>query len=192
MDIPLVLSERGRGPEGPKRLVYSIPLWYRLLMGGIAAVLLGSILVPEGEPGILAWVILAIVLLGALYEESWILDAEKRVMEHRFGLLLLPFKADLPFDRIEGFRIDRFVRGAVAGGEEDRAGVEAEAGEGRGQGAIFGARFFSPKKAYVRFLADDAEGKAWVIDTLPAKRATGLESRARRMAAFAGRPLEGL
>ena len=185
MDIPLVLKS---GREG--RLVYSIPLWYRLSMIVMAAVLVAAAFASGGAPGPLGWAALVLAILAALYEERWILDPGAGLLRHRFGLLVLARSVALPFDRIEAFRLRSFVRGSVPGsGEEaaikrdalasadDRGDASAEAKSGRRR----------HKKTYVSLVCDDLEGGGLVLNILPASRVERLREVGRRLAEASGK-----
>ncbi len=194
MDIPLVLRETKKGAAGGAgRLVYAIPLWFRALMAAITAILVGSLAVAGGPPGAVGWVVLAIAVLAALYEERWVLDAAAGTLTHRFGLLLLSRSVSLPFAEIERFRLGSFVRGSVPGGEEERKlGAAALAtADPRGDAAVdakSSRRRF--KKTYVSLVCEAAAGDALVLNILPASRAQSLRETGRALAAFAGKPFK--
>ena len=187
MDIPLVLRETKNG-----RLVYSIPLWYRLLMVAIGAVLVGAIVVSGGKPTAFEWVALAVVAGATLYEERWILDAEKKSLHHRYGLLFLAKSIYLPFERLENFRLSAFVRGSTPGSaaeKEESARILAAVDPMNDLGALRD-RKARTRKAYVSLLADDKEGGGLVINTLPARRASELKLIGSRLASAAEKRFE--
>jgi hypothetical protein len=187
MDIPLVLR---RG--SPERLVYAIPLWYRLAMALIGGVLVGAILVANDKPSAFEWVALALVAFAALYEERWVLDGKERVIRHRFGLLFAARTVSLSFDRIEGFRLRAFVRGTAPGGPTeaaDSARILSSADPTGDADALQDKK--SLRKAYVTLLCDDKDGGGLVINTLPARRIGELKNVGASFGSFTGRGFEG-
>ena len=66
MEIPLALTS-----PRPDRLVYGFPVWYRVVMGGIVAVVCGALFLGDTRPGAFAWVVLVISLhKGAFHAEA--------------------------------------------------------------------------------------------------------------------------
>jgi len=108
MELPLRLRLLKDG-----RLLYAVSLWYRLLMLAIFAVVVASIFTVEGPPGFFAWIILAVVALAGLYEESWSFDPNTRQITHRAGLLVAARSISVPFDEVELFRLVPHVRGTI-------------------------------------------------------------------------------
>lgn len=187
MDIPLVLQVRKDG-----KTVYAIPLWYRLAMVAIGAVLVGAILVSGGSPSVLEWVALAIVAAAALYEERWTLDPATSFLSHRYGLLFLARSITLPFSRIEGFRLRAFIRGSAPGGPseaEDNARILAAVDPANDSNALREGRR-SLRKAYVSLVCDDLEGGGMVVNTLPARRAAELRKAGAILAQVSGKRFE--
>lgn len=191
MDIPLILRA-----VGDKRLHYGIPVWYRLLMGGIALVLLGGLVVSGGTPGVFGWIFIGLSLIAALYEEAWIFDAEKRVLRYRVGLILAARNRSLGFDHIECFRIKPYVRGTLPGSEDEKRENEAALSWGRGdhedgEGIAGNAKKRSIyKKAYLSLVCECDDGSALLLNTLPVRRGEGLRQIGARIAVFCGKSLE--
>lgn len=184
MEITLVLRERA-----PGRLVYTIPLWYRLVMALISAILAASIYVSgDGKGSVVSWIIVAIAVLAALYEETWILDKATGALSHRFGLVFLARTVSLPLERIQAFRLRAFYKGS-------NPGSPASAGESAAILASLNAdsdlsdlkgRNRMRRKAYITLICDDREGGGLVINTLPMRGAGGLKTVAARFAQEAG------
>lgn len=187
MDIPLVLR---KGKDG--KLVYTIPLWYRLVMLLIGGVLAGAILVAGDSPSAFEWIALAIVALAALYEERWTLDPATSFLTHRFGLVFAARKVTIPFSRIEGFRLRAFVRGTAPGGPseaEDNARILSAIDPMNDVNALREGRR-NLRKAYVSLICDDLEGGGLVINTLPARRAADLRNAGAILSSAAGKGFE--
>jgi len=183
MEISLVLREKG-----PGRLVYAIPLWYRLLMTAIAAILAGAIFVSGG--GIVSWIIVGIAVLAALYEETWTLDKDKGSLTHRFGLLVAAKTIRLPLGQIEDFRLRAFIKGSNPGapgaaGESARI-LSAVDNDLDNDVASLKNRQKLRRKAYITLICDDKEGGGLVLNTLPMRKADGLKDVAARLAQAAG------
>ena len=100
MEIPLTLRS-----SGPDLLVYGLPRWFRPVMALILALLAAGLALGGLRPGPMAWVILALVVLGGLYEESWSFDAAAGRVVRRAGLCFAPRRSVLPFEAIERFRL---------------------------------------------------------------------------------------
>ena len=81
--IPLVLHARK-----PGKLVYGLPRWYRPVMAGILALLLAGLALADGRPGWLAWLVLGLLTLALLYQETWEIDAARRCRCTGWGLFL--------------------------------------------------------------------------------------------------------
>ena len=100
MEIPLSLKKTADG-----RLVYGIPLWYRIMTGIMIALILGGMLTTAGSPGLIAWLILVLLVLGALYEEVWIVDPKARTVRHLGGLWPIARALVVNFDDVEEFAL---------------------------------------------------------------------------------------
>jgi hypothetical protein len=74
-------------------------------MALILALLAAGLALGGLRPGPLAWAILALVILGGLYEESWSFDAAAGRVVRRAGLCFAPRRSVLPFGAIERFRL---------------------------------------------------------------------------------------
>jgi hypothetical protein len=181
MEIHLVLTER-RG-----RLVYSLPLWYRVLMAAIA-LLVGGAFAASGEaPAPLGWIVLAIVVFAALYEDRWTFDPAAGSIEHRAGLVFAARRSQIELDKIERFRIAPYVRGTIPGSEDERKENEvALAGNRKDDGRP--RRSFS-KKHYLRLICEGRDGAAWLVDTVDARKLDSIHAAAAKIAAACGKPL---
>ena len=186
MEISLVLRETKDG-----RLVYSIPVWYRIVMVVIAAVIGASVAVTGGSPGFFAWFVMALSVLAAFYEERWVLDRAGGRLTHRFGLLFLARSVFIPVERIEAFRLRAFVRGSNPGspGAAEESARILSALDPTGDANAMHDRKSRLKKAYITLLCDDLEGGALVLNTLPARRADELKAAGARFADVAGKGL---
>ncbi len=187
MDIPLVLRKAKDG-----RLIYAVPLWYRIAMLLIGAVLVGAILVANDKPSAFEWVALALTLLAALYEERWTLDPAQQSLTHRYGLAFLARKVVLPFSRIEGFRLRAFVKGTAPGGRTEASDSARILGAIDSTGDVDALRQSRStlRKAFVTLLCDDLEGGGLVFNTLPARRAGDLIAAGQMLSQASGLPFE--
>lgn len=188
MEIILTLREDKAG-----RLVYGIPIWYRLVMFGITALLAASLLVSQSSsdaPGssVVSWIIVGIALLAALYEETWVLDKSAATLSHRFGILILAKTITLPLARIQSFRLRAFYKGSNPGapgaaGESTRILTALNADTDLSD---LKERQKMRRKAYITLLCDDSEGGGLVVNTQPMRRAGALKLAAARLAEAAG------
>ena len=183
MEIPLVLRQLRDG-----RLSYDMPLWYRLVMAAVVAVIVTALAVGGTPPSIGGWIVLAIVLFAALYEERWIFDAKLGCMTHRSGLLVAARRTVVEFGSIERFRIVPFVRGTIPGSEDElAANAAALAGRYPSDGSRRRAAF---KKPYLRLVCEYADGSSRFLDTVDAMRGGAiLKNNAARIASYCGKEL---
>ena len=181
VSIPLVL----RSPDAD-RLVFSIPVWYRTIMFGILAILLGGLFQLDGSPGGLACALLVIVAAGALYEEKWTFDAGQGQVTYRTGLIIAARSSVIDFKTIERFRIAPHVEGTIPGTEDERAENAAALKGGRGDDA--GLKRSRHKKPFLA-LVMECEGTHYLVDRVPARKAARLRELSARMADFCGKPL---
>lgn len=187
MEIPLVLSTDTKG-----RVVYTIPLWYRAILAAILAIVVASILAAGGEPGIGSWIVVAVLVLGVLYEEKWTADPAAKTVSHRSGLLVAARTVAIPFDTIEEFALSALVRGTIPGSEDEKS--ENKAAFAALDGAT-DTRDMKPmdklfrKKAFMNLLIKSAEGSVYLINAMPARRAASLRTAARRFAEICGKEL---
>jgi hypothetical protein len=112
--FPLQLKHR---PDG--RLVFTIPVGYKLLLLVIGLLILISLLVTREEGGgsifirenTIPLIICLISLLGAAYHECWIFDkAEGRVI-HENGLIAIHGSKVYGFEDLDRIEVSRFVKG---------------------------------------------------------------------------------
>ncbi len=190
MEIPLVLSVDKNG-----RLVYTIPIWYRIALAGILAVVGVSVFVAGGDPGIGSWIIGAVLVLGILYEERWTADPAAKRIRHASGLLVAARSLDIPFDQIESFALSALIRGSIPGGEEEktetRAAFAALNGETDSRDMKPMDRLFR-KKAFINLVIKSTDGTVYLMNATPARRAASLREAGRRYAEICGKPfIEG-
>lgn len=182
MDIPLSLVA-----VGDRKLVYTVPAWFRAVLALCAALVLASILL-AGSGGILAWIILVASTLGALYEERWTLDREKAEIAHRYGLVPAARSLVLPLDRVSGFRLAAWVAGTIPG-SADEAGENAAALAGGSPDDPRRRKREPHKRSWVQLRLVETDGTEYLLDTVPSRRAAALREIGRRLAGFADKPL---
>jgi len=181
VSIPLVL----RAPD-PDRLVFAIPVWYRVIMFGILAVIFAGVFQAPGGPGGLACALIVIVAAGALYEEKWTFDAGQGRVAYRTGLIVAARTTVIEFAAIERFRIAPHVEGTIPGSEDEKTENAAALKGGRGDDG--GVRRSRHKKPYLA-LVMECEGGQYLVDRVPARSAARLREIASRMAGLCGKPL---
>ena len=179
MEIPLVLVEKRDG-----RLVYAIPLWFRILMAAIALLVVASFAVSGEPPGVVGWIVLAAVALAALYEERWTFDAGRGLVSHRAGLLVVARTTEIGLASVERFRAEPFVRGTIPGTEDERA-ENARALSGDSSGDL-GQKRRSYKKAYIRLVCEGSDGSRWLVNMVPDRRREAIFAVASRIASYCG------
>lgn len=180
--MPLTLTS-----PGPDRLVYAIPIWFRSAMGLLVTVVVASLAVQDSRPGLLAWVVLALVALSALYHEKWIFDAAAGRVVHRFGLVIAPWTTVIELETVDRFCIVPMVRGTIPGTEDAR--IESAAALRGGRADDRGWLRARYKKPFLNLEMTCADGTRHLIDHVPARRVARLRDLATRLAALCGKPL---
>ncbi len=180
MDIPLVLTS----PK-PNRLVYSFPLWFRFVLSAILFIVIAALFTGAETPGYIAWTVLVILLLSALYEDKWVFDAAKGEVKHRAGLLIAARSWRIDFSEIARFRIVPFVKGTIPGSEEEKKENEAALSGGRSDDGT--PRRHRHKKPFLHFEIECADGSRYLIDRLPGRRIEKLRNLASRIADHCGK-----
>jgi hypothetical protein len=183
MDIPLVLRA-----IGDRKLVYEIPLWYRIMMIAILGILLFALSQSEGTPGLLGWIFLILTVLAAVYEERWTFDAETRQIRHRFGLLFAARSLRLSMDSVSAFRLQPYVRGTLPGSEDEKSENARALAESRGTqspGDLGLKRRPIFKRPFLTLACESADG-AYLLNTVPARRGAVLRLVGSRIADLCG------
>ena len=182
LSIPLVLR-----PQGPERLVLAFPVWYRVAMGAILALLVAALLEAGGSPGILGTVLLALVVFGLLYQERWTFDAASARVIHEVGLMGASRCRETAFAAIERFRIDPHVQGTIPGTEDERLENAATLRGGRRDDA--GPRRSAHKQPFLVLVMEGEDGSHIMVDQVSARGAAPFRHRAARLAELCGKPL---
>ncbi|MCX7028490.1 MAG: hypothetical protein NT061_13640 [Spirochaetes bacterium] len=174
-------------------LVYAIPLWYRLVTGAMLALVAGGLLSSGEAPGILAWIIMALLALGLLYEERWAVPPESGELRHVAGILPFASRLSIPFGRIEGLSLTAFARGTIPGTEDERKEKErayslldASISASPGLGAERPSFLKPGRKPYLNLVVMTIEGQEYLLDSLPAARAARLLKVGRVLAEACG------
>jgi hypothetical protein len=182
VEIPLVLSS-------PRQdcLVYALPLWFRVIMGFIVAVVVTALAMGDSRPGILAWVVLVLLCLASLYEEKWTFQATESRVTHRAGLLVAARSTSIDFASIDCFRIVPVVKGTRPGSADEKA-ENAAALKGQRVGDGIQKKAWH-KKPFLSLEIECTDGTRYLIDHVPARRVATLRSSAARMAALCEKPV---
>jgi hypothetical protein len=186
MELPLVLALRS-----PARLSLGIPLWYRLSMGFLEALLVASMYSGGSSPGPLGWFFSAIVLLALLYEEKWSFDTDTLSISHRFGLIIVAKTFSVPLAEVTGFRLVPWTRGTLPGSAEERADAANTLAVSRGaQDGQANPRVLSGihKKPFLALVCE-TEGQTLLVNMVSARKGEKLRSQAERLARHCGKPL---
>ncbi len=182
MSIPLALR-----PQGPDRLVLAFPVWYRVIMGTVMALLVASLFEAGGSPGCLGTFLLAAVAFGLLYQERWTFDASAGRVTRQVGVMGASRATETGFAAIERFRISPHVQGTIPGTEDERAENAAALRGGRGDDG--GLTRAGHKKPFVALVMECEGGTHILVDRVSARRAAELRHRAARLADLCGKPL---
>jgi len=181
MEIPLSLKKTADG-----RLVYGIPLWYRIMTGVMIAMIAGGILTTAGSPGLIAWLILILLVLGTLYEEVWIVDTKAKTVRHLGGIWPIARALVVNFDDVEEFALGAFARGTVPGSAEETADKDRAFAMMYGKDTNdVGKNAFiklGTRKPYINLMLRTKSGETYLVDTLPARRAYKLRKAGEALA----------
>ena len=182
--VSLSLKTRGRD-----RLEFCIPLRSRLLFAFFFVlscfVFLSSIL-SEDKPGsyTIPLALVCVTGLSALYEERWIFDKNRDILENRFGLLILSRKKSIPLTELARVELDSFVKG----GADNTGGAQPSDSLQRSEKAHFHGLFKAPQRRYIyriiRLRVVDKKEKAYVLDSSRAHRIEEFRLIGRRIADF--------
>ncbi|MFW5642584.1 MAG: hypothetical protein ACOCYQ_01025 [Alkalispirochaeta sp.] len=112
-----------RDPAGPVILEFGIA--FRILFAALALVL-GTGVASAGAPTVLSLVVLAVLILGAVYEERWIIDPVKREVTNRQGLLFLARRRRWSFDDIQSVEYTHYRGGTLPGSPQTPPSNSAE------------------------------------------------------------------
>jgi hypothetical protein len=185
MEIPLSLKKTADG-----RLVYGIPLWYRIMTGAMIALVLGGMLTTADSPSLIAWLILILLALGTLYEEIWIVDPKAGTIRHLDGIWPIARASVLSFDDVEEFALGAFARGTVPGSTEESADKDrAFDMMNHKDTQDIGRKGFikqGARKPYINLLLRTKSGETYLVDTLPARRAYRLKKAGEALAEACG------
>jgi hypothetical protein len=185
MEISLSLKKSAGGG-----LVYGIPLWYRVMTSALIAVMASGVFIAGSAPGPIGWIVLALLLLGLVYDERWIIDPKAREIRHFGGLWPFPRAMRVEFDDIEGFRLSAFARGTVPGSESETKEQEKAFAMMNGKDTNKGEKISlfrsMRRKPYINLLVNTKSGESYLVDTLPARRAGRLKKVGEAMAAACG------
>jgi len=182
MVIPLSLRSTRDG-----RLVYGIPLWYRIVMGLILAVVAAALFSSGDEPGAAGWIVLALTLVSFLYDERWAFDEGARLVRYRSGLLIAARRSEISFDALTAIALKPFVRGTIPGSKDEADENKAALEGGRGDDGNFKLAFF--KKPYLCLVLEAEDGARYFVDAVPARKLPAFKEKAAKIAAFCGKSL---
>lgn len=186
MEIPMSLKRLADG-----RLSYGIPLWYRLMTAAMIAIVAAGGFSTGEAPGLVAWIVIALLTLGLLYEERWLVDPKAALVVHREGLLPFAKTGNIAFADIQGVRLAAFARGTVPGSQEEASdkSLAFELLQGKPEAVQIGrpALLKSPKrKPHIQLLIDTRDGDSWLVDSLPARSAKRLKIAGAALAEACG------
>ncbi len=187
MDLPLVLVRRRDGV-----LVYRLPLWFRAVMGLIFVAVSAALVFGGKEPGTVGWIIMGILFLALLYQETWHFDATKGEIRHRFGLLVLASTLVIPIESVSCFRLVPWVRGSIPGSAEEKKENAETLAASRGTqipDAVSSKRRFLARRPYLTLVCESAPTTA-TINMVPGRRGLSLRGVANRIAEYCGKPVQ--
>jgi hypothetical protein len=120
-----------------------------------------------GDPPLVGILLIITLVLAGIYEERWVVDAPRRTVTSRVGLIVFAKTKQWSFDEIAGFELNEFVRGAPSG-PNDLPGYK---------------RF---RKRYVRLTMRFQDAGWKVIETTSARYKEELREQGERFAQLCG------
>jgi hypothetical protein len=125
-------------PDG--RLIFTIPLGYKLLLLIIGVLILVSLIATREEgsgsifvrQNIVPLIICILSLLGAAYHESWIFDKKAGQVVHQNGLIGLHSNKVIRIEDLEYVEISRFYRGRLGSSPGSSPGITPGSSPGTG------------------------------------------------------------
>ncbi|HWR11862.1 MAG TPA: hypothetical protein VN445_08575 [Rectinemataceae bacterium] len=182
MEIPLTLKKSADG-----RVSYGIPLWYRIATAAMLLLIAGGIFIAGGPPSLIAWIILALLLLGLAYEERWVVDPQARLVRYFSGFWPIARAMNIGFDEIDEFCLSAFARGTVPGSAEEEKDKEKAFAmmKGKDTNDMSKSAFqkWTGHKPYINLLLKTKSGETYLVNTLPARRGGRLNKAAQMLAA---------
>jgi len=147
-------------------LIFDFSLVFRIICFFIGGFVLSSTIL-FARFSVLAAIVILISLVSGLYSERWIVDREKKRLEHRFGLLFFHRKTILGFESIKQFTII-----------ETLVGPNTQEGKKR----MFARHFLA--LSLIR-----SDGTRWDIDMRKAYQRVRLEKMGNLFATYCGKDL---
>ena len=185
--------------KGKNRLELCIPLRSRVVFAFFfvlsCLVCLSSILSEDNRGSYTIPLILVCVTgLSALYEERWIFDKNRDILENCFGLLILSRKKSIPLAELARVELDSFTKGHMG---ETRGTLEDEQTPILPQpskNAHLHSLLKAPQRRYmyriIRLRIMDKQEKAYALDSTRAQRIEEFRLTGRKIADFCSIPFE--
>ena len=190
MELPLRLTKLKDGS-----LIYGISPWFRVMNSVFVVLIAAAFLVNNIPMSVLAWILEVGLALGVLYEENWKADSAGKRLVHKGGIY--PFIKSTPVDfaEIEHFMLGALARGTVPGSSEERdekaraqTMMNGSSDERSTPGGMFARNL--RRKPFVNLILQTRSGEAYLIDSLPARKAKRLEIAGMALADSCGCQLE--
>jgi hypothetical protein len=185
MEIPLRLVSRKDGS-----LFYGIPLFFRIMMGGMLAMIGAAIVMEEFHTGPIGWIAVGLLLLGFIYKEDWLFDPSNKTIRGVLGFYPLLKKTNLTFEEVAYIQLAAFSKGTVPGSEEEKSYNRAAFEEMRGNVPKSGLKgsldAFRRKRLYIALLIITKNEEHYLLDMVPARRASRLSNAGRALSALIG------
>ncbi len=174
--------------DGPERMVIRFPRGFRLVFGGIAALLLwGMIGGNLFEPIFL--VLLAVLVIASLYNDRWVLDRERQVAEYHLGVLPLFRRKIIPFDSITRLESREFARAHHSMGRAHHSMGRAHRFERPLADDEHPASRWKVERVLSRIAVVTNSGRRYGIEVISFEPVGLTGSTAKSIAAFVGREL---
>ncbi len=186
MEIPLRLISRKDGS-----LFYGIPLFFRIMMGGMLALIGAAIVLEEFQSGPIGWIAVGLLLLGFVYKEDWLFDPSNKTIRGVLGFYPLLKKTTLTFEEVAYIQLAAFSKGTIPGSEEEKSSNREAFEEMRGDVSKReikrgGLDILRRKRLYIALLIITKNEEHYLLDMVPARRASRLSNAGRALSALIG------
>ena len=180
MEIPLTLTKNRIG-----KLIYSIPIWYRILMSIMLITIILSLIISE-QTIFFGWIIFVIVLIGLIYFERWSFDSNKNIITYTRGFYPFLRNTILHFEDLEDIRIEYIIKSAVPGTKEERDSIERISNPQKDTASYDQKSKNKKVFALLRLIIDSKDGQKYLLDTTNGRRAVKIKQIAETIGNYCG------
>jgi hypothetical protein len=162
-------------------------------MGGMLILIISAIGVEGFNTSVIGWIIMILLLLGFVYKEDWTFDPASKHILSQIGFYPLLKKTSIAFEEVAYLQLAPISKGTIPGSKEEEAANRDAFNEMHGReteeetkGGIHS--LFQRKKLYIALLIITKNEERYLIDMIPARRASRISQTGKALAALVGCP----